>query len=211
MGVFGVELWTNELSQEKKLNFKCILLGLIHLHPSVSGYDLKTIINKSTGYFFSASLSMIYPALKELTQEGFITYEVEPLVGKQDRKVYTITPEGHQKFLAWLHEPLELKQSLNAFEDFLLKLTFFGMMEDGAILEFLTTAQNHFRNEMKRLYDNNLANEREYIKMGSPLDQRYIALWSFENEFILDDLDRKILWIEKLIEIVRAGDLQAKE
>ena len=34
-----------------------VLLGLIKLRPSVLGYELKTIITKSTQYFFSAFLN----------------------------------------------------------------------------------------------------------------------------------------------------------
>ena len=190
------------------MNLKSILLGLINLHPSISGYELKTIINKSTGYFFTASLSMIYPALKELTQEGLITYDVEPLVGKQDRKVYTITAGGLERLKDWLREPLQLDPSLNAFEDFLLKLTFIGIMDDACVLDYLKAAQKHFQDEKKRFSENMLKNEKEYIRMGPPMDARYLSLWVYENEYILDDLARKVEWIENLIEQVKSGSLQ---
>ncbi|MEN6411055.1 MAG: PadR family transcriptional regulator [Anaerolineaceae bacterium] len=185
------------------MKLECILLGLINIHPSVSGYELKTIINKSTGYFFSASLSQIYPALKALTGDGLITYEVEPLVGKQDRKVYTVTPEGYQVLTRWLREPLEFAQSLNAFEDFLLKLTFMGILDKEDILAYLKTGLKYFSSEKKRVTDNNLANEKAYLKLGPVVDEHHIFLWSHENEFLIADLDRKIAWIENLIEKTR--------
>ena len=186
------------------MKLEYILLGLINIHPSVSGYELKTIINKSTGYFFSASLSQIYPALKNLTSEELITFEVEPLVGKQDRKVYSITPEGRQVLTTWLREPLDFDQFLGAFEDFLLKLTFMGIMDIESVLIYLKTGLKHFQAEKKRVLDNQLANEKAYLKMEPIVNERYIFLWSYENEFLVKDLDHKIQWIEHLIEIIQS-------
>lgn len=181
-----------------------ILLGLINLHPSVSGYELRAIINKSTGYFFTAALSQIYPALRALSTDGLITYEVEPLVGKQDRKVYAITADGLKALTAWLREPLELERSLNAFREFLLKLTFFGIMDDRSILAHLNAGLDHFESERDRLGENSLRNERNYIKMSPALEEHHLLVWSYENQFILDDLDLKIRWIRQLITAVEA-------
>jgi PadR family transcriptional regulator, regulatory protein AphA len=188
------------------LKLEWILLGLINIHPSVSGYELKTIINKSTGYFFSASLSQIYPALKELTNQGLIIYEVEPLIGKQDRKVYSITTEGYQVLTNWLLEPLELEQSLDAFEKFLLKLTFMGILNKDDVIVYLKSGLKYFTSEKKRILDNNLSNEKAYLKTGSVTSERYNFLWSNENEFLTEDLDRKIEWIESLIKNIHASD-----
>jgi DNA-binding PadR family transcriptional regulator len=182
------------------LKLEFVLLGLINIHPSVSGYELKIIINKSTGYFFAASLSQIYPALKDLTGGGLITFEVQPLVGKQDRKVYTITSEGRQVLTAWLQEPVEYNQSLDAFEDFLLKLTFMGILDGESVLAYLKSGLNHFSAEKKRVADNHLENERAYLNVEPVINSRYIQLWSHENDFLMEDLDRKIQWIEHLIE-----------
>lgn len=182
------------------MKLEYVLLGLINIHPLVSGYELKTIINKSTGYFFTASLSQIYPALKELTKRGFIVFEVEPLVGKQDRKVYSITPSGKQALIEWLQEPSELDQTLNAFESFLLKLTCMGFMDEESIQNYLASGLKYFESEIKRIKDNNLSNERNYLKLDSPDKEKFIFLWSHENEFLIDDLERKIRWIEELIE-----------
>lgn len=185
------------------MKLEYILLGLINIHPSVSGYELKTIINKSTGYFFSASLSQIYPALKLLAGQGWITYEIEPLIGKQDRKVYTITSDGQRELGEWLRVPLKFDPSLNAFEEFLLKLTFMGILDDESILLYLNSGLNYFRSEKKRVSDNNLANEKAYLKIGPVVDERHIFLWSHENEFLVEDLERKIHWIEELIAAIR--------
>jgi DNA-binding PadR family transcriptional regulator len=186
------------------LKLECVLLGLIYLHPSVSGYELKTIIKKSTGYFFSASLSQIYPALKNLASDGLITYEVEPLIGKQDRKVYSITSKGREILITWLREPLELSQSLDAFQDFLLKLTCMGILDNDCVLAYLKTGLNHFKAEKMRVSDNHLENEKAYLNVEPAIDARYIYIWSHENDFLLDDLDRKIQWIEHLIEGIQS-------
>lgn len=181
------------------MNLEYVLLGLINLHPSVSGYELKSIITISTGYFFSASLSQIYPALKTLSNEKAISFEVEALVGKQDRKVYTITPKGKEMLKNWLNTPLELNQSLNAFQEFLLRLTFMGIMDDEEIITFLQSGLRFFKHEKERLTADNLTNEKGFLKTEIDLFARQVFIWHHEADFLGKDLDQKIEFIEQLI------------
>lgn len=94
------------------MRLRDVVLGLVHLHPGATDYELKATIDESTGYFFSASLSQIYPALKELTDSGLLTFTVAELVGKQDRKMYTITPVGGAELERLLTHPESLPRSL---------------------------------------------------------------------------------------------------
>ena len=182
------------------MKLRNVLLGLIYLHPSVSGYELKNIIQKSTGYFFQAALSQIYPALKTLTEEGFITFLIEPLVGKQDRKVYSITEEGKQQLISWLRSPLESVKSFSAFEDFLLRLTFIGILDNEQILSFLNDCLASCEQEKQRVTQNNLSLEKAYLKSDPEMNERFTAIWREENKYFEGDLDRKIAFIEDLIE-----------
>jgi DNA-binding PadR family transcriptional regulator len=118
--------------------------------------------------------------------------------------VYNITPSGRDALVEWLKEPLVLDQSMNAFEDFLLKLTIMGFLDDESIQAYLASGLKYFESEIKRVTDNNLSNERNYLKLGSPDKERFILLWSQENEFLIDDLNRKIRWIEEVIEKINS-------
>jgi PadR family transcriptional regulator AphA len=48
-----------------------ILLGL--LREPASGYDLKALLDHGIGHFWAAELSQIYPTLKRLEKDGFLT------------------------------------------------------------------------------------------------------------------------------------------
>ena len=107
---------------------KYALLGLLSMAP-MSGYDIKQAIEYSIGYFWQESYGAIYPNLRALHEDGFVTRSVEPGDGKPDRHVYTITEKGREELRAWISErpaPLPLRNEL------LLKLFFapFGKRSD---------------------------------------------------------------------------------
>ncbi|NTW39187.1 MAG: PadR family transcriptional regulator [Cellulomonadaceae bacterium] len=181
------------------MKLRHVLLGLVELHPGVTGYELKAIVAQSTGYFFSASLSQIYPALKELTEQGAVTFTVAELVGKQDRKMYTITPAGRDELAHVLAHPEPLPRSLSAFREFLLHLTFIGHLDDAAVDRFVAGQLEHFRGERVRVADDHLEIEREFLHLDGPTRDRYWRIWRAEYEFLVDDLDRKIAWMEALL------------
>lgn len=177
-----------------------VLLGLIKLRPSVSGYELKSIIDKSTGYFFSASLSQIYPALRYLYEKGFVTFKEEPLVGKQDRKVYTITGTGRDELQAWLTEPVEFTFSMISFQRFLLKLTFMGSLDKELILAYLRAGLDHYTREKNEFAAENLSVEENYIDKNQEDSNKQLALWQHEFDYILQEIQLRINWIKNAIE-----------
>lgn len=67
-----------------------VLLGLLEIEP-LSGYDLGLVIRASVGHFWNESYGQIYPNLKRLEAEGFVTSKTERQKGKPDRRVYSIT------------------------------------------------------------------------------------------------------------------------
>ena len=51
-----------------------VILGLLSFRPR-SGYDIKTVVDRSTRFFWAASYGQIYQELKRLEQEGLIEGE----------------------------------------------------------------------------------------------------------------------------------------
>lgn len=100
------------------------LLGMLSLAP-MSGYDLKKMISWSIGHFWNESYPQIYPALKQLTQEGLTTDAVEKQEGRPDRHVYSLTDKGWDELRQWLTEPFEYQVERN---ELLLKLMFGGFV-----------------------------------------------------------------------------------
>ena len=53
------------------------MLGLLAGGPR-SGYDIKSIVDRSTRFFWAASYGQIYPELRRLEAEGLIEGEDSP-------------------------------------------------------------------------------------------------------------------------------------
>jgi PadR family transcriptional regulator AphA len=97
------------------------LLGLLSLGP-MSGYDIRQLIPRSIGYFWSESYGQIYPGLKRLAAAGLVEKETKRQKGKPDRHVYSLTAEGRARLKDWLKLPVA---DVVPRSELLLKL-FFG-------------------------------------------------------------------------------------
>jgi PadR family transcriptional regulator AphA len=77
-----------------------VVLGLLSHRPR-SGYDIKTVVDRSTRFFWAASYGQIYPELRRLEREGLIKGEDAPNGGRT-RRVYEITAAGRTALVEWL-------------------------------------------------------------------------------------------------------------
>lgn len=95
------------------------ILGILLDGPS-TGYDIKSLMGRSTVYFWRESDSTIYPMLKILAGEGKVLSQVV-YVGKKKKEVFTITETGMLEFRAWFESSTSEETPRN---EFLLKLFF---------------------------------------------------------------------------------------
>ena len=77
-----------------------VILGFLSLGPR-SGYDIKTVVDRSTRFFWAASYGQIYPELRRLEEEGLVEGEDRPNGGRS-RRVYRLTPAGREALHDWL-------------------------------------------------------------------------------------------------------------
>jgi PadR family transcriptional regulator, regulatory protein AphA len=98
-----------------------VLLGLLTIEP-MSGYDLGLTIRGSVGHFWNESYGQIYPNLRKLANDGFVSCKTERQKGKPDRRIYSITKKGRERLTRWLAVPPQPQVPRN---EMLLKL-FFG-------------------------------------------------------------------------------------
>jgi PadR family transcriptional regulator, regulatory protein AphA len=77
-----------------------VMLGLLSLGPR-TGYDIKTVVDRSTRFFWAASYGQIYPELRRLESEALIEGEDAPKGGRS-RRVYRITKAGREALREWL-------------------------------------------------------------------------------------------------------------
>ncbi len=101
------------------------ILGML-LDGPCTGYEIKSLMRRSTVYFWRESDSTIYPMLKVLAGEGKALSKIV-YVGKKKKEVFSITDAGRAEFKAWLESPTGSETPRN---EFLLKLFFVTDRED---------------------------------------------------------------------------------
>ena len=102
-----------------------VILGMLGWRP-MSGYEIKSIVDKSTRLFWAASYGQIYPELRRLEDQGLIEGKQDP-TGGRPRNVFAITGAGRQELTAWLEAEPEVFEMR---DEGLLKL-FFAAGSDG--------------------------------------------------------------------------------
>ena len=95
------------------------ILGMLLNGPS-TGYEIKSLMNRSTVYFWRESDSTIYPMFKVLAKEGKVLSKIVH-VGKKKKEVFSIAETGRAEFKAWLKRATGSETPRN---EFLLKLFF---------------------------------------------------------------------------------------
>jgi DNA-binding PadR family transcriptional regulator len=90
----------------------------------MNGYTLKKFFSNSVNYIWTANLSQIYRELGSLEKKGFVTSVIEQQDDRPDKRVYTITENGRQAFIDWLHDFPEVLAAPKR-DEFMLRI-FFG-------------------------------------------------------------------------------------
>lgn len=104
-----------------------VILGLLS-HEPLTGYDIKKRMDGAISFFWKGSFGNIYPALKDMTEQGLIVKEESTESGRE-KITYSITNEGKKALKEWLAD----SQASNELRyETLLKL-FFGGAEDKKI------------------------------------------------------------------------------
>jgi len=85
----------------------------------MSGYDMKSLADNSTRFFWAISYGQIYPELRRLSEAGLV--EAAEAEGGRRRTAYRLTAKGREALRGWLAEPPE---TFETRDEGLLKLFF---------------------------------------------------------------------------------------
>lgn len=174
-----------------------VLLGLIRMRPSLSGYEMKDIITRSTGFFFTAHLSQIYPSLKKMADAGWVTFSLQPQEGKPDRKLYTITRAGSKALDAWLLQPFAFKWTRASLDEYFMKLIFMGHLDPADVVGYLDQGIAYISENLAATRAGNLETEFGFIgDLPEPAHTRYEAIWSEEFGFTIRELQARLDWLQ---------------
>jgi DNA-binding PadR family transcriptional regulator len=154
------------------VSIKYAILGLLN-YSDMHGYRIKEHIEKNFGHMWSINFGQIYPNLKELKEEGFISMlEVAPSEnGGPHKKLYSITKRGKDEFSRWLAAPP--KKPMLIRDPFLLKFAFFGFGEDEKAMKIMDEQIKIFEAQLERRQINRKRWERQgvYVRLLSELGE----------------------------------------
>ncbi len=106
---------------KKQSDTKYAILGLLTTGCR-TGYSIKQLIDQSLNHFWKISYGQIYPALKQLVDDGLATVTDTTQDGKPDKKEYFLTPKGELELQTWLQLPI--KEIPTEKNEVLLKIFF---------------------------------------------------------------------------------------
>lgn len=113
------------------------ILGLLTIQP-MSGYDLGKHLRESLHFFWAESNGQIYPTLKKLVADGWITPSATRQSGKRVRQRYTLTPVGRDQLSEWLAAPPQIQSPRN---ELILKLFLGRSAPNGALIRHVAACK----------------------------------------------------------------------
>ena len=184
---------------DKHPDLDYVLLCLMRIHPDVSGYQIRNIIDDCAGYLFHAHLSQIYPALRRLSDAGLASYSEVAREGKPDLKLYRATRTGERRADEWLRRPYSFEPTRTSFDRYFLRLLLMGHLDDANLASYLDTGIAGCVRMREKIRAIDMEEELAHISDGQPrVSERYRLLWGTEIDFALEDLERRIELLEKL-------------
>ncbi|WP_130799050.1 PadR family transcriptional regulator [Streptomyces otsuchiensis] len=175
------------------------ILGLLREAP-MHGYELRKRLNTSLGVFRAFSYGSLYPCLKTLVAQGWLTEEQgggpddprgAPLSGRRARIVYRLTAEGKERFAELLAQT-----GPDAWEDehFGVRFAFFGQTNRDVRMRVLEGRRSRLEERLDKMRAS-MARTRE------KLDDYTLEL----QRHGMESVEREVRWLDELIESEREG------
>jgi DNA-binding PadR family transcriptional regulator len=149
-----------------------VLLGMIAEGHS-TGYAIKAEIERSTRFYWGASIGGIYPELRRLQREGLVSRSDDPR-GESRRHAYRLTPSGHGALRSWLTYAEETLVEMR--NEGLLKLRFAGVLRPNERLAVVQRMRTYHCERLQTL-ERRLA-ENEFDDPYHRLTAEYALGWN---------------------------------
>ncbi len=165
------------------------ILGILS-YKSLTGYDLKKIIQSSSFMPWSGNNNQIYKALFELDDNNLVTSEVYHQNSSPSKKIYTITEAGLAELKKWSQSMPEIFEMKKLF---LVQLAWADLLSNEELEKLL----NQYEQDIKgQIFIEKTKLETSLFKHGR--NQRETAIWNLINENILTSYQTELEWISKV-------------
>lgn len=161
------------------------VLGLLHESP-LHGYELRKRLNLLLGWGRVLSYGSLYPALKKMLREGWISEKATPAaVSRRQRIVYEITTAGQEHFGRELAE-----SGPAAWEDgsFDVRFAFFSRTDREVRVRILEGRKSRLEERLAR------------ARAATAAADRYTAEL---HRHSIESVERELAWLTGLIESER--------
>lgn len=159
------------------------VLGLLAFWGPLSGYDLKRVFDHTLAPMWGAAQSQIYKELRRMQSLGWVEMTREEQETRPDRKVYSITEQGHAALRQWQAQPPEVFQLR---DELLLKVLFGTFASPGDIAHNLRTSiANHEMRLLDYLQQSHHIPVRGSYPQGNRRPNPYLAEGEADPYFTL--------------------------
>jgi DNA-binding PadR family transcriptional regulator len=168
------------------------VLALLSESP-MHGYELRKRLNTVLGTFHRFSYGSLYPCLRKLAAEGYVTADGPTAAGRlggRSRVVYTLTAEGKERLATLLGEG-----GPSSWEDemFGVRFAFFGKTDAAVRLRILEGRRGR------------LEERREKVRSALTRTRERFDSYTLElQRHGLESVEREVRWLTELIETERA-------
>ncbi|OGO79349.1 MAG: PadR family transcriptional regulator [Clostridiales bacterium GWB2_37_7] len=163
------------------------ILGILS-YKSMTGYDLKKIIQDSTFMHWSGNNNQIYKSLVELLDKGLVTNVVKHQDSSPSKKIYTITSEGLATLKDWVLftcDPIEIKKP------FLVQLAWSKQLNTSELNMLLDGYENQIK--MQLLMQQSNKKDTIFSPNRTNLETR---IWNLINDNIRRIYENELVWIQ---------------
>ena len=145
-----------------------VILGIV-LNKPLTGYAIKKEIELGIGNFYKAGYGSLYPALKKLTDKGYLTLTEQTQVDRL-KKYYMATELGRAVFLKWLNSPISIA---TANTSVFVRIFFFGELPEDVrrqrIEEYELEMQRILEDyrKLQKQFADSVNTTRDYFEMST--------------------------------------------
>ncbi|WP_069999031.1 DUF4180 domain-containing protein [Cellulosilyticum sp. I15G10I2] len=165
------------------------ILGILS-YKSMTGYDIKRIIQDSAFMHWSGNNNQIYKALTDLFNKGLVTHVVKHQESSPTKKIYTITSEGLAYLKEWVLSPADLSEIKKPF---LVQLAWSKQLNTNELDKLVDGYENQVK--MQLLMAQNNKQDTNFLAGSTALQA---TIWHFIDDNIRRTYENELGWIEDL-------------
>lgn len=167
------------------------ILGLLHCQ-SLTGYDLKKIIQGSVFLPWSGNNNQIYKALLSLEKQGYVINEVIHQDGAPSKKKYTITESGQDELKrVTMQEP----ESFDIKKPFLVQLARAEILSDDELKALINRYEESIKTQLLMAQNQT---DKSFFAQGRNI--RESTIWNTIQKNIVSSYQCELNWIGELKE-----------